>query len=265
MLIDPLTTFAQIVNFLILVALLKRFLYGPITRVMQQRERRIAKQLQEAASQQETALQEAERYRQMQQNFEVQKAKLLTQARQDADHHRQALLRQTREEVDRSRDLWTTAVNREKQVFLSTLRQGIGQQVASTVRGVLRDLANTTLEQQIIGTFITHLSHLTGHEQETLEAALSNARGQDLVIQSTFAIADADKARILGALDVQAPATRVDLGMSQFVIVPDLICGIELKIPGYKLAWNLAHYLERLEENLARVLDGTAVALAEDR
>ncbi|PZD70918.1 ATP synthase subunit b [Acaryochloris thomasi RCC1774] len=259
MLIDPLTTFAQIINFLILVALLKRFLYVPITRVMKQREHRIAMQLQEAAAKEEMAQQEAERYRQMQRDLEAQQAQFLAQAQLDADEHRQMLLQNAREDVDSIHATWTAAVECEKQVFLGALRQRAGQQVATTVRGVLRDLANTNLELQIVEAFIVHLSHLTVQEQETLEAALSTSNAQELVIQSTFPISAVDQARVLEALYVQT-TTLVGLGMGQFVIVPDLMCGIELKIPGYKLAWNLAHYLERLEENLARVLDSTALA-----
>ena len=46
--IDWFTVVAQIVNFLTLVGLLKKFLYGPIIRAMDDRERRIASRLEEA-------------------------------------------------------------------------------------------------------------------------------------------------------------------------------------------------------------------------
>ena len=42
------TVAAQVVNFLILVWLLHRFLYGPIIAAMDRRERRIAERLQDA-------------------------------------------------------------------------------------------------------------------------------------------------------------------------------------------------------------------------
>ena len=48
MLIDWFTVCAQIVNFLVLVALLKHFLYGPILRAMDAREQTIAGRLAEA-------------------------------------------------------------------------------------------------------------------------------------------------------------------------------------------------------------------------
>ncbi len=46
---DWFTVVAQIINFLILVALLKRFLYGPIIRAMDRREAEIASRM-DAAS-----------------------------------------------------------------------------------------------------------------------------------------------------------------------------------------------------------------------
>lgn len=45
MLIDPFVVIAQIINFLILVALLERFLYKPITQAMSVRSPRIERQL----------------------------------------------------------------------------------------------------------------------------------------------------------------------------------------------------------------------------
>ncbi len=48
MLIDWFTVIAQVANFLILVWLLKRFLYHPILNAIDAREKRIAKQLSDA-------------------------------------------------------------------------------------------------------------------------------------------------------------------------------------------------------------------------
>ena len=48
MLIDWFTVSFQVINFLILIALLKRFLYGPIIRAMEERESTIAARLFEA-------------------------------------------------------------------------------------------------------------------------------------------------------------------------------------------------------------------------
>jgi len=62
--IDWFTVVAQIVNFLILVGLLKKFLYGPIIRAMDDRERRIASRLEEANARERQAQEEVQSYRQ---------------------------------------------------------------------------------------------------------------------------------------------------------------------------------------------------------
>ena len=58
MLINWFTVAAQIVNFLILAVLLKRFLYGPIVRAMAAREERIASEMAAAAQKRREAEQE---------------------------------------------------------------------------------------------------------------------------------------------------------------------------------------------------------------
>ena len=63
MLIDPFVVIAQLVNFAILVWLLKRFLYGPITRVMAAREERIRAETEEAHRLHVAATAEGEQYR----------------------------------------------------------------------------------------------------------------------------------------------------------------------------------------------------------
>ncbi|QUY46082.1 F0F1 ATP synthase subunit B (plasmid) [Acaryochloris sp. 'Moss Beach'] len=254
MLIDPLTVVAQIINFLILVALLRRFLYAPITQVMKKRERLIAQQLKEAAHQQEVAQQEAERWRQMQQSLEHRQASFLTQAQAAAEEHRHQLLQQIRDEVDSTQAQWKEAVKHERQVFLGTLQKLAGQQLTTTVRYLLQDLANADLEQQIIEAFLTRLNHLPASEQAVLRVALSNVREQKLMISSTFPIPQESRNRILEVLLKQARG--VDPSAYQFTTAPDLMCGIELKIPGYKLAWTVEQYLQQLEMKLNQVWDG---------
>ena len=55
MTIDWLTVGAQVLNFLVLVYLLKRFLYGPVVRAMARREEAIAERQREAQQRKEDA------------------------------------------------------------------------------------------------------------------------------------------------------------------------------------------------------------------
>ena len=62
--IDWFTFIAELINFLVLMVLLKRFLYGPIIKAMDRRERKITASLLEATQKTQEAQREADLYRQ---------------------------------------------------------------------------------------------------------------------------------------------------------------------------------------------------------
>ncbi|MEI8631780.1 hypothetical protein P4S72_06080 [Vibrio sp. PP-XX7] len=64
MLIDWFTVIAQVINFLILVWLLKRFLYRPILDAIDAREKRIADELADADEKRDEAVQQREEFHQ---------------------------------------------------------------------------------------------------------------------------------------------------------------------------------------------------------
>ncbi len=251
MLIDPFTTVAQIVNFLILVALLKHFLYGPIAKAMEQREQRIATRLQEAATRVEDARREAERYRQKQQELEEQREAFLSLAKQQVEQERQVLLKQMGDEVEAMRAKWYEALQREKQVLLTALRQRLGKQIATTARRILSDLANVSLEQQIVEVFLERLHQLDDAQRQAIRSSVNSSRGQGLMIRTTFAIPPEARHRLIDTIQAQL----VDGINVQWEIMPDLLCGIELTTPGYRISWNAAHYLQNLESSLSQFIE----------
>lgn len=252
MLIDPFTVLAQIVNFLILVALLKHFLYGPITRTMAQREQTIAEQLARAEQQELAAQTEAARMQQMQQDFAAHRDQRLAQLRSQIEDQRLNLVEQAEDEVETARTRWYRALDQERAMVLRAFRQQAAYQLMQTVRQVLIDLANADLEQQVVAKFLNRLGQLPESEQQALRAALTQADGASMIIRSSFLLTEDTQHSLTEALQTAAKAQLVPI---QFEINAALGCGIELRAPGYKLEWTLAAYLDNLEHNLALTLD----------
>lgn len=257
MLIDPFTTLAQIVNFLILVLLLKRFLYGPITRAMTQREQTIANRLEQAAQQETAAQQESERWRQMQQDFAMHRDQRMAQMRSQLKEQRLTLLQQAKTEVDDAKIRWYQALEQEKSGVLRAFRQRVTYQLTQTVRQVLTDLADADLEQQVVTTFLKRLRQLSEAEQQVLNDALIQADGSPVVIRSSLPLAVSTQQALSEALQA---ATDHQILTPYFECDPALGCGIELRASGYKLNWNLTAYLDNLEHTLATTLDQTTHA-----
>src|SRR5579871_4525076 len=100
MLIDWFTVGAQALNFLILVWLMKRFLYKPILRAIDEREKRIAAELADADAKKAEAQKERDEFQQKNAEFDQQRATLLSKVTDEANAERQRLLEDARQAAD---------------------------------------------------------------------------------------------------------------------------------------------------------------------
>jgi F-type H+-transporting ATPase subunit b len=115
MLIDWFTVGAQVVNFLILVWLLKRFLYKPILHAIDERERRIAKELADADTRKTEAEKERDEFQKRNDEFDEQREELLSKAKGEARAESQRLLEESRLAADALRAKQEDALKREQQ------------------------------------------------------------------------------------------------------------------------------------------------------
>src|SRR5579871_2530356 len=100
MLIDWFTVCAQALNFLILVWLLKRFLYKPILHAVDAREKRIATELADADAKKAESQKERDEFEHKNEEFDRQRAVLLNKAIDEAKAERQRLLDDARQAAD---------------------------------------------------------------------------------------------------------------------------------------------------------------------
>lgn len=242
--IDWITVTAQIVNFLVLVWLLKRFLYGPVIEAMQKREDRIQARLDSAAQQEQHAMEEAERYRDQQQTLDREREEILADARHEADEVRRTLKQAARDEVDGQRRRWLAELERDKEETLSEISRQVARQVAHATRQALSELADAELEAQAVKVFLKRLHALDEDEQKNLAQALSGKH--DAVVASAFdlpkKLRDQIGAAVSGLLGSETPL--------RFEQSAELTCGLELAVADRKIGWNIADYLDGLEQDL---------------
>ena len=249
MLIDPFTIIAQIINFLILVALLKRFLYKPITKAMETRSQRIESQLATAASKEKDAQAEKELYLQKQKELEAQKQEWLTQAVSEVES-KEELTQTAILDVEQMRSQWYRDFERDRQQLNHKIRDDLTKQITFTARKALVDLAKANLEAEIIDTFIERLYHLNSLQTEIISSAPIPKDRHLITIRSAFTIGEEQRDRLMLAVREQIAAEA----KVRFEIDPNFICGIELRDRGYKIAWNLEHYLTELEVATEKLL-----------
>ena len=249
MLIDWFTVGAQVLNFLILVWLLKHFLFQPVRHAIDAREKRIATQLAEAAATKTEAQQERAEFQRKNTAFDQQRATLLRQATDEAKAERQRLLDEARQAADTLSAKRQAALLTEAHNLNQAIRRRTQQEVFAMARKALADLATTSLEERLSEVFTRRLSELDGQVKADLARALQTA-AEPALVHSAFDLTAEQRAAIQNALnETFAAEIRV-----RFETAPDLIGGIELTTNGQKVAWSIADYLTSLEKGVAELL-----------
>ncbi len=257
--INWLVLVAQIVNFLILVALLKRFLYGPIINMMDQREAKLRATVEDAEKKGVEAAQAADMYRRDRQELDEQRDAMLREAAAEAASERSELIRQARLEAQQVETRWRETIERSKASFLRDLRQRSGEEVMAIARKALADLAGADLEAQVIRAFTERLAQLDPLERDAMIAQIEDSGGEAMLVSAFPIPRDARGALI----DVIGKQFGTDNSID-YEVSPDLLCGIEVRTAGRKIAWSLDSYLGELEDALARTLEEVTAVDAEE-
>src|SRR5277367_4579663 len=98
MLIDWFTVGAQAINFLILVWLLRRFLYKPVLAAIDAREKKVAAKIGDAESQEAKAKTAGEELRKRGEAFDSERAALMRKAAEEGAAERQGLIQAARKD-----------------------------------------------------------------------------------------------------------------------------------------------------------------------
>ncbi|PWJ09789.1 F0F1 ATP synthase subunit delta [Jannaschia seohaensis] len=253
--LDWLTVSAQIVNFLVLVWLLQRFLYRPITNAMRRREERVEARLSEAKATRAQAEDAARQLAQEQAGLEERQDEILEAAREEAKALRQRLEDEVRDEMEARREVWRQNLAEERAELVASLQRQAGHQVLRVVERVLADYAGTDLAGRVVEHFTERLEAL---DKETRDKLAEAARTQDrtALVQTSTVIESAARARLTRAIH-ETLSTDIEVDYHED---PRMIFGVRLTIGDHFLEWSAVRYLDRLEAEFGEIIETASLA-----
>lgn len=246
--IDWFVFFSQIVNLLILMFLLKKFLFGRIIGAMDAREAKIGAVFTEAEQSRQEAQAAAENHRKRLLELEAGYEQMLIKARQDAEAYQERLLGKAREEVDFLKARWMEALRSERANFLQELRRLAGNQIYAVSRRVLKDLAGLDLEERIVEVLMERIEAMDAEERNKFQQPAEN--GGSVMISCAFEIPAATQARLNDLLHRFFPE-NIAIAYERS---DDVLSGCELRSDGHKISWSAKDYLDSLEERFYSAL-----------
>lgn len=243
------TVIAQVINFLVLVWLLKRFLYKPILKATDEREKSIKDQLQDASAKQAEAEKERNEFTGKNEAFEQEKQKLMEKAISETTEQREQMLDEARKAAAALRQRQEKNLRHMEENLKKELAQRTGKEVLNISRQVLQDLASAALEEQVVKNFIEKLKSMDEVQKKAFLDAYSKS-SRPLVIKSAFPLAADLQTSIKSAVQ-ELLNENIDF---EFGIDESITGGIELSANGYHLSWSISSYLAALEENVSKAL-----------
>jgi len=249
MLIDWFTVIAQVVNFLILVWLLKHFLYRPILDAIDAREKRIARELADADAKKAEARKERDEFQHKNEEFDQQRSALMNKVTEEAKTERQRLLDEARQAADALSAKRYEALQNDAHNLNQAISRRTQQEVFAIARKALTDLAAASLEERLAEVFTRRLREMDEQAKRSLGEAIKTA-SEPALVRSAFDLPAAQRTAIQQALN-QAFSAEIPI---RFETAPELISGIELTANGQKVAWSIADYLVSLEKGVAELL-----------
>jgi F-type H+-transporting ATPase subunit b len=239
------TVIAQIVNFLVLVWLLKRFLYKPILKGIADREKLIASQLKDAELKKAEANKERDDFQKKNLDFEQQLAAKMNMAIEEVKTERQKLLEEARTESNLLRSNLGKALRDDEQNMSQEIARKTQEEVFAIARKTLVDLSSLSLEEQTINIFISRVAGLRDEQRKEFIAAFGT-QALPFLIRSAFELPPVQRSEIEKAVK-EVIATKVGF---QYETSPELVSGIEMNANGYKLSWNISDYLDSLKHSI---------------
>lgn len=238
--IDWVTVAAQAINFLVLVWLLKRFLYRPILDGIDARERDIKARVTAAETAKAEAAAAAAKHAAALKEIADQKTTLIEAAQAEAEAGRTKLEAETVKTVAAKRAAWEQKMQSDRARYAADLHATGATALLSLTRKALSDLADVQLEDQIVAHLCNQLSALG----DDLTAAAN--RADEAVAVSHWPLSGQGKKNLTDTLQQVAPKASL-----RFEINTHQSPGIVVHFGGGRISWTVDTYLEGLEGEIA--------------
>ncbi len=235
---DSLFTFiAQIVNFLLIVFILRALLFKKIVAAIDGRQEEIAGRFEQAEQDKQEAKKRRSELEEKHADFREKRKELIENAKQEADKKRKELVTDAQKELEEKKRVWEQQIEKDQARFLEELKKMAAKELVLLLEKALEDLSDEELEKKMAEKLIAGLK-----EKDSVFSEEKKNSG-DYVIKSSFSVPD--KAReeftaLLGSVEFTSD---------------DSFHGITVEKGGRRLEWTIEAWLESFGSALEERLD----------
>ena len=142
----------------LLLYLLRRFAWGPITAALEQREQKIATSLARAEEAMEEARKLQARNDRIRREAGQEAQRLLREAQEEAERIRAAQVQQTREEINQLHTKALEEIARDKEIARQQVRSEVAELAILAAERILREELDASRQRSLVDRFLGGLS-----------------------------------------------------------------------------------------------------------
>ena len=241
--VDTLTMIAQIVNLIVLIWLLKRFLYQPILNAIDARQNFIRQKIADAENDAEKWKKATEELALKEAQFDKEKADLMKQAIHDADVIKSAHL----DELLRLKQEKTAQIQKETeqktQLFEAQMKIIAGESIMQLLKQIANDFGVDTSIEKTIDLFIKSLNQLPAQRKKQIKDAV---QCNNITLYSAKTLSAEQKEQLKTLLSNWFESQEALI--IHVKIQKELGFGFRLTVGDYVANWNMLSYFETMTQ-----------------
>jgi len=242
------TFLLEIINFLVLVWILKRFLYRPVLTVLEKRREEIEQSLKEANNHHTQAIELEQQYKKRLENWAIEKQQLKDTLQQKILIERTQKLEQLETELANEREKTEVVAQRHLAESLRQYQQKAHKQGARFVTLLLNAVASEELESRLFDLLIKTFENLDEERQVTLVNACKKS-SEAITVTSAYTLSESKQQKLEQKLNTLCKQpVKVN-----YIQDPQLKAGLRLLVGASILSINLQDelngFVELLHEN----------------
>ena len=144
----------QLVAFIILLALLKKFAFGPLIGIMKKREEHVAGEIEAAEASRKEALGYLEEQREIVKQSRVEAGQLIENAKQQGELQREDIIKQARAEAERVKESAKREIVQEKEKAVAALREQVASLSVLIASKVIEKELTVADQEKLINEYI---------------------------------------------------------------------------------------------------------------
>lgn len=240
------TFFLEILNFLILIWLLQHFLFRPVLKVVDERQRRIQMELEEVEQERAQSQLLKETYESELKLLDVRRKQALLELEQEIARERELQLNKMALELSGLKTRGLIQEEQRNHEIRMTLESKAIEKATRFLSTMLERLASPELEAGILDVMLDDLELAHEHQDNKLESVLD---GSIIKVSSAYPLNDAQRA----ALERMLKRMSGNNVVLSYVENPSLLSGVRIECGSFRISANLHDELDFFKSPLSQL------------